>query len=582
MAKFVIDTELNTKTFDAQISKVENELEQLEKEYAEMYEKASRLAQEKGGVVDEQAFAKARAQIEETRNKLVGLYQRQIQLNSVSKDYGNSFGNTIKKIGKMGLAVFGIRSAYSLILRSANELASQNDQIAGKMNAIKGSLTNLIAPVTEVLVNLVYKLLSYLNVITKKFFNIDLFKKTAKSGKSAVGSAQKLKKTLAGFDEMNVLNDNSSSGGGGGGADIKEPPMTDTSKFQEFVDKYSKMWEDLLAIDRTEMAQMMLEQDKTWGVLKLGWFDTIQGIARVVTGFIDIFKGIGEIIVGIANGDEEKIKEGVMTLITGIGQIILGLVQAVLGLGEMILGAVWGIIKSILDWVYNSLIKPIGDAFVNMWNNITTGIKTAFTTIKTIVGNIASSIKDTFTKLWDGLKNTFSKFAQFFKDNFSKAWSGVKALFTAGGKIFDGMKEGIANVFKNIVNAIISGINKVIAVPFNAINKLLNKIHDIEVLGVTPFSGLWSRNPLSVPKIPKLAKGGIINMPSRGVPIAYGGEKGQEGVIPLTDSQQMALLGEAIGKYITINASITNTMNGRIISRELQKIQNENSFANNR
>ena len=60
------------------------------------------------------------------------------------------------------------------------------------------------------------------------------------------------------------------------------------------------------------------------------------------------------------------------------------------------------------------------------------------------------------------------------------------------------------------------------------------------------------------------------------------GESGREGVIPLTDSQQMALLGEAIGKYITINANITNSMNGRIISRELQKIQNEQSFASNR
>ena len=60
------------------------------------------------------------------------------------------------------------------------------------------------------------------------------------------------------------------------------------------------------------------------------------------------------------------------------------------------------------------------------------------------------------------------------------------------------------------------------------------------------------------------------------------GERGAEGIIPLTDSQQMALLGEAIGKYITINANITNTMNGRVISKELQRIQNEESFGFNR
>ena len=43
----------------------------------------------------------------------------------------------------------------------------------------------------------------------------------------------------------------------------------------------------------------------------------------------------------------------------------------------------------------------------------------------------------------------------------------------------------------------------------------------------------------------------------------------------------MALLGEAIGKYITVNATIVNSMNGRVLNRELQKIQNQSSFATN-
>jgi hypothetical protein len=85
-------------------------------------------------------------------------------------------------------------------------------------------------------------------------------------------------------------------------------------------------------------------------------------------------------------------------------------------------------------------------------------------------------------------------------------------------------------------------------------------------------------------KIPYLATGGIINNPGIGVPLgmARGGEAGAEGVIPLTDTQAMETLGATIGKYITINANITNTMNGRVISRELQKINTNNDFAMNR
>lgn len=72
-------------------------------------------------------------------------------------------------------------------------------------------------------------------------------------------------------------------------------------------------------------------------------------------------------------------------------------------------------------------------------------------------------------------------------------------------------------------------------------------------------------------------------MPGRGIPVggAIAGEAGREGVIPLTDSQAMQELGENIGRYITINANITNTMNGRVISRQLQQIQANQDFAYN-
>ena len=91
-------------------------------------------------------------------------------------------------------------------------------------------------------------------------------------------------------------------------------------------------------------------------------------------------------------------------------------------------------------------------------------------------------------------------------------------------------------------------------------------------------------NTIRIPTIRYLKNGGIINLPSHGVPVgvnARGGEAGAEGVIPLTDSQAMETLGEAIGRYITINANITNTMNGRVISRQLQQIMASQNFAYN-
>lgn len=55
----------------------------------------------------------------------------------------------------------------------------------------------------------------------------------------------------------------------------------------------------------------------------------------------------------------------------------------------------------------------------------------------------------------------------------------------------------------------------------------------------------------------------------------------ENGIIPLTDTQAMETLGSAIGRYITINAVIENRMNGRIISRELKQVENNQDFAYN-
>ena len=130
-----------------------------------------------------------------------------------------------------------------------------------------------------------------------------------------------------------------------------------------------------------------------------------------------------------------------------------------------------------------------------------TAIKTAFS---------LDGIKMFFGNVWSGIKGAFGSVAGWFEGVFSTAWEKVKAVFSAGGKVFSGIKEGIADVFKTVVNKLISGINKVIAIPFEKINGMLNMIRDVGVGGIKPFSGLWDKNPLPTPKIPALAEGGYV------------------------------------------------------------------------
>lgn len=161
-------------------------------------------------------------------------------------------------------------------------------------------------------------------------------------------------------------------------------------------------------------------------------------------------------------------------------------------------------------WNYwGSQVSESLNGFVNYWgtslNNITHNIGewggNLITWFKQLPGNIANSIGSIPSIFWNTFNNAFN--------TVKSIWSKTTNLFSNGGKIFNGLKEGIADTFKAIVNTLIKGINKVIATPFEKINKLLNDIRKTDILGIKPFKGLWSKDPLPIPKIPTFAEGGF-------------------------------------------------------------------------
>lgn len=144
--------------------------------------------------------------------------------------------------------------------------------------------------------------------------------------------------------------------------------------------------------------------------------------------------------------------------------------------------------------VFKNTEKWFGNKFETAWKNI----KSAFS---------LSSVSSFFSGIWGGIKSAFGSVTKWFKDTFTEAWQGVKNVFSTGGKIFSGIKDGIADVFKDTVNTVIDGLNIVIAAPFNAINDAIGWIRDLEIAGWNPFDGL---SEISIPQIPKLATGTVV------------------------------------------------------------------------
>ena len=219
---------------------------------------------------------------------------------------------------------------------------------------------------------------------------------------------------------------------------------------------------------------------------------------NVKTIFSNLWKKITEIFSKVSNWFNENVIQPVQTFFTGMwNKLKTGAVNAWNGIKDTF--------SKVSNWFNENLIQPVQTFFTGMWDGLKNGAKNA----------------------WDGVKSIFSNVATFFKNTFTTAWQKVKDVFSTGGKIFDGIKDGIVTSFKTVVNAIIRGINKVVKVPFEGLNGILKKLMNLTIAGINPFSWLTWRAP--IPNIPELAKGGVLK---RGQVGLLEGD-GAEAVVPL-------------------------------------------------
>lgn len=280
------------------------------------------------------------------------------------------------------------------------------------------------------------------------------------------------------------------------------------------------------------------------------WDSFLQPIASWTGGIIvDVLSGLADVLKVIGDWMKEH-KEIIETIAIVVGSFALawGLVNAAFGIYYGILNAYNAIVY------FASTGTTIFAGAMTALNLPLLGIVAAVAAVIAIVLLLIKNwdkVKEVASNVWNSIKDTWNKASTWFDENvvqpvsdfFNDMWEGIKksssdawdwilGLFSKGGQIFSGVVGAVGDVFKTIVNSIIGGINTVIAIPFNKINGLLNKIRDVEVLGFTPFDGFWGYNPLPVPQIPKLAKGGIVDSAT----LAVVGEAGKEAVMPLENN----------------------------------------------
>lgn len=584
----VIETKLSTEKFDNDLKKIDKSTKNMINRYNKSVDsiKSQELAIEKvkNKIEELQLYANTGVikdsevgQIEHLNKKLdimnSKLEESKKQTNELGKEINKNLGNKAKfagiidgfdgvgkKIDKLKtrmtrligtVAIFNlIRNSLTNLRNGYMSLLKQNDSFSSSLNQIKANLMTAFAPIYNAclpainsLMNALSKVTGTLAVFVSGLFGTSLkdakkqaeglsksLDDTAKSGEKASGS-------LASFDNLEVIADNSASGTSSSNNGIDySGEITYSQKLLDILNNIKDFVVDnkeliigflstigiiIGAFKIAKFINNIMDLGKAFNILSSGLgkiisfittnITTIAGLGLIVAGIVLL---VQDIIDFINNPSWEKFGEiliDIGIILGGLALIIGGIPLAIAAACAVIIGLIikyWDEICAFFEpavtWIYEKVIKPIGDFFSNLCNSIKDGFTNAGNWVKEKWNAMVEGGKNA----WASIKNVFSTVATFFKNIFSDAWEGVKKVFSTGGKIFDGIKEGILNGFKAIVNAIIGGINKVVSIPFNGINFALKKIRDIEFLGISPFKNLIKT--INVPQIPKLATGAVI------------------------------------------------------------------------
>lgn len=521
---------------------------------------------------------------------------------------GSSIQGAVKHVTRLALGIFGARSAFMALRRASSDLANYDQQYGANLEYIRYALTQMIAPVLQWIVKLAATLLGYINAIVQAWFGINLFARGSaesfnkmKAGASGASKAVKeIKKQLAGFDEINMLTDQSDTGTSAGAGGVGMPNF-DLSAMQGEVPEWLQWIIDhkdeilstlggiaggLVFLKLGELAKSLgLIEGKLLGIKAIGF-------GLMIKGIIDLIKDLKKYLEEPSWENFGKIIKDIGLIILGLGILIGNVPLIVAGAIAVILGLIiknWDKIKEFLqggidwlkgksDWVHQMFGDTIGniyDTFVENLQLILNWFDMTFKNIKQILDGIIQFVKGVFTgdwkEAWEGVKKIFGAIWDWIKNTLKTvlqiAWNTVKGIASRVG-------ETISNVFKAIVNGVLSAIERVLNSPIRAVNRLIGVINAVPGINLSTLPTF---------NLPRLKVGGIINMPNKGTMLgsAIGGESGREGVIPLTDQQAMAQLGAEIGRHVLINLTNITQMNGRVIGREVKQVLNEQDFAFN-
>lgn len=384
-------------------------------------------------------------------------------------DSMNTFSKRVSGLFKRVLVFSLITRALQSLRTWLGKTIMKNDEARAAVARLKAALLTLAQPILQVVIPVFVKLVNILTqVVTAiaKFFGM-LSGKSWSSQKSAaqglndeqkalegVGAAAKdASKSMASFDEINQLTDNTASGAGGGGGAASTEIAPDFSNLDMAEDKLH----DILGLVGAIAAGLL-----AWKIASLFTNDLrkIWGIALAVAGaFALVYFWLDAWNNGIDLQNFLGMLAGLAALAVGLaiafGPIAAGIALVVGGLAMLVVG-----IKDVIENGFN-LVNTLTIIAGLLAAGIGISLLTGSWIPLLIAGFLAALVAlVSFTghgeELIQGLKNIIDGFGKFFKGVFT----GDMKLAVEGIKqIWEGMKQtwnAIVNSIKDAWNMFIT------------------------------------------------------------------------------------------------------------------------------
>lgn len=591
--KVVIGTELDTKSVDAQVTKLEKDLETMVKALETDMKIPVELRMNK----DERI--KLENDIEKTKNRIISLKESM-------QDVGNEADKTTVKISKgfkkgtttlkrFALSLFGIHSLYRLVSRASSAYLSQDTELAQKLQNVWVGLGLFLEPLLNSLSNILLKGLGYLNVFIKALTGVDYI---ARANAKALEKQTKAQKDLNkatqdyDFDVVRRQQDLSSKGAAG---------STDFSGIEipELDDRLVKKLQDL--------AKWLKENENLVKAVGIALGATFGAIA-----IAKLLSNIGSLIGSAKAGTGLAGLSGILKVLGTIGVISISVALLYSALtGRDLIEDLKEIKKGIedLDDARNDSVEKTkeqaqslkeaaeksGEAISKMTNEDLAGF------IKQV--DVATSSTEDLIKNYKTQNEVLDYNSKEYQANAEKVNENI-------GKL-DSYKQMLENVRTRLENEnkdldINSDKYKENQELLDKVNGSLNKINGYKATATAYinmesntdnfFTNLWKQLKGGFKAIGEsfdfsfgkkqggggfrgYALGGIVTQPTR----ALIGEAGYpEAVVPMTQDYLSTLASE-IGKYSGGNkGGVTNVyLDGRLIQRQVQNVQNDKDFVGN-